>query len=63
MDSEQHVAWRRARKCDTGACVEWARVGKTFMLRDSKNSDGPTLTFTSDAWTTFVQGVRDGDFD
>jgi Domain of unknown function (DUF397) len=46
------VAWRRSSH----------RAGGTVLVRDSKDPDGPVLTFTSLAWDAFVQGVRAGEF-
>ncbi|MER7766617.1 DUF397 domain-containing protein [Kitasatospora sp. NPDC096140] len=31
-------------------------------VRDSKDPQGPSLLFTTDAWTAFIAGVRAGDF-
>lgn len=47
-----------------GSCVEVAfcACGETKM-RDSKDPDGPVLTFTSDEWRAFYLGVMDGEFD
>jgi hypothetical protein len=32
-------------------------------MRDSKDPDGPVLTFTPDEWNAFTLGVQDGEFD
>ena len=48
-----------------GECVEVAAAGDgsgMVPVRDSKDPSGPRLTFTADAWTAFVSGVRKGDF-
>lgn len=55
-------AWHRSRACDTGACVEAARVGDTLALRDSVDPT-PFLRFTGQQWGDFVLGVRAGEFD
>lgn len=34
-----------------------------WQMRDSKNPDGPTLSFDDAEWQTFTAGVRDGEFD
>ena len=57
------VVWLRSRTCDTDYCVEVGRVDGGFAVRDSKDPDGPTLTFTAPEWNAFVRGVRAGDFD
>ncbi|MGE7435208.1 MULTISPECIES: DUF397 domain-containing protein [Kitasatospora] len=46
-----------------GECVETARtVGEGQAVRDSKAPDGPTLSFSADAWSAFVAGVKAGEF-
>jgi hypothetical protein len=54
--------WRRA-ICSGGQCIEVAKVADRFLIRDSKNPDDATLSFTADEWKAFVQGVRYGAFD
>jgi hypothetical protein len=47
-----------------GNCVEVASLrGGEIGVRDSKDSAGPVLRFTSDEWDAFVGGVRNGEFD
>jgi hypothetical protein len=53
-----------------GACVEVAVVpgskeGSDYVItmRDSKDPDGPVLTFTPAEWEAFTLGVQDGEFD
>ncbi|WEV26708.1 DUF397 domain-containing protein [Streptomyces sp. 71268] len=49
---------------DGGNCVEWAPSAATHgavPVRDSKNPDGPTLTFDAQAWAAFVGAVRRGE--
>jgi hypothetical protein len=55
--------WRRSQSCNTGACVEVARVGDHYLVRDSKNPQVPPLTFTVEEWQSFTEGVLGGDFD
>ncbi|WP_217196998.1 DUF397 domain-containing protein [Streptomyces buecherae] len=48
-----------------GNCVEWAPSAAahgTVPVRDSKNPDGPTLTFDTQAWAAFVNAVQRGEF-
>jgi hypothetical protein len=54
--------WRRTQRCDTGTCVEVARLGESFAVRDSKDVSGPILTFSAGAWADFVEAVRAGEF-
>lgn len=54
--------WRRSGQCATGACVEVARVGDRYLVRDSKEPDVAPLAFTDAEWDAFVAGVKAGDF-
>lgn len=38
-------------------CVEVARTPDTIHVRDSKDPHGPQLTFTAEAWASFVTHV------
>ena len=47
-----------------GDCVEVAvNLPGIVAVRDSKDREGHTLVFTPTQWTTFLDGVRSGDFD
>lgn len=48
--------------CESGTCVE-VGTGAVVSVRDSKNPDGPVLTFTRKEWIEFVRGVKAGMFD
>jgi uncharacterized protein DUF397 len=54
------VMWMR---CDNGSCVEVAHTTDGWRVRDSKNPDGPWLSFTESEWSAFTAGVRAGHFD
>lgn len=54
--------WRRSTFCGSGACIEVAKVDESYMLRDSKDPEGPVLRFTAAEWDAFVAGVRAGEF-
>lgn len=41
-------------------CVEAARLRDGIAVRDSKNTDGPVLRFSQQAWATFVSQVKHG---
>ena len=57
------LAWRVARQCNGGACVRVAADGDTVVIGDTKNPDGPVLSYSVAEFRTFVEGVRQGDFD
>jgi hypothetical protein len=47
-----------------GNCVEVANLPNGEIgVRDSKDSKGPVLRFTSDEWRAFLGGARNGEFD
>lgn len=41
-----------------GNCVEVADLPGMLLVRDSKDPDGPVLTFSRDAWTAFLDHLR-----
>ena len=43
-------------------CCVAVRIGDTVEIRDTKNVDGPTLSFNLDEWAAFVGGVKNGEF-
>lgn len=48
--------WKKsARSSGNGACVELANLGDLVAARDSKNPDGPVLTFPADALKAVVR--------
>jgi hypothetical protein len=51
----------KTRKC----CCVAVRIGAdgTVDIRDTKNVDGPTITYNKDEWNAFIQGVKLGEFD
>lgn len=45
-------------------CVEVASLPDGEIgVRDSKDSEGPVLRFTSSEWHAFLGGARNGEFD
>lgn len=50
------VAWTKSSYStpDGPDCVEVATASDTVLIRDSKNPDGPRLTLTPTAWSTFL---------
>ncbi|GAA0914550.1 DUF397 domain-containing protein [Nonomuraea longicatena] len=72
------LQWRKSRRSGSngGDCVEVAVLTEPeetlthkseedllFVLRDSKDPQGPRLFFTSSEWDAFLLGVKDGEFD
>ncbi len=50
--------YKSSYSAQTGECVEVATLPDGAVVRDSKDPDGPVLTFTADAWRAFIQDVK-----
>jgi hypothetical protein len=57
--------WRKStRSGSSGDCVEVAdNLPGVVAVRDSKDPDGPALTFTRSEWTAFISAAKNGEFD
>ncbi|SCK50791.1 DUF397 domain-containing protein [Streptomyces sp. WMMB 322] len=58
-----HAGWVKSSYSGNGgeSCVEWAPThvnSGAVPVRDSKNPDGPALTFGLSAWTSFIASVQ-----
>lgn len=56
------VGWNKSSHSGGSGCVETATGCGLVYVRDSKNPDGPKLTFTSQDWAEFTAGVRAGKY-
>ncbi|MCF3145589.1 DUF397 domain-containing protein [Streptomyces platensis] len=46
-----------------GNCIEVAaNIPGVIPVRDSKDPNGPALTFTANGWSSFVAAVKGGEF-
>jgi hypothetical protein len=54
--------WRKSTYSNNGGqCIEVADgVPGALPVRDSKDPEGPALTFTPEGFATFIQGVKNG---
>lgn len=56
-----NLSWFKSSYSATnGACVEVAYLPNGVAVRDSKDPNGPVLSFDALAWRHFVAAVRDG---
>lgn len=76
-DTCLEVAWTKSTHSSTGNCLEWATTSHCtagncievsnqthqVLVRDSKNPNGPHLSFTPTQWNTFTRRIKDGQFD
>jgi Domain of unknown function (DUF397) len=63
---EVAAVWHKSsRSTGTGGdCVEVTpNPAGTVAVRDSKDRGGPQLSVGDRAWSRFVQGIKDGEFD
>lgn len=60
---ERNVWRKSSRSGSNGQCVEVRDRGDAVDMRDSKNPQRSSLTFTPDEWAAFVAGVKAGEFD
>jgi Domain of unknown function (DUF397) len=63
LEAGSSLRWRRASRCESGACVEVAVQRDGVALRDSKQPDSAHLTFAPEQWRDFIAGIRSGEFD
>lgn len=74
----KELNWRKSRRSGSngGDCVEVAVLDapediatakadheRLFVVRDSKDPEGPRLYFTPAEWEAFLLGMKDGEFD
>ncbi|MEW2353675.1 DUF397 domain-containing protein [Spirillospora sp. NPDC029432] len=57
--------WCKGSRSDQhgGDCVEVAGLGPTIAVRDSKDPEGPMLTFDATGWSAFARQVKAGRHD
>ncbi|TDC76313.1 DUF397 domain-containing protein [Actinomadura sp. 7K507] len=60
MSTNTSVQWRKSSRSahEGGECVEVADLSPVIGVRDSKDPDGPKLTFTASAWSAFAREVK-----
>ncbi len=58
-----NLTWLRSTTCTGGSCVEIARDGDDYLIRDSKRPDVAPLRFSGEEFSAFVKGAMAGEFD
>jgi hypothetical protein len=58
QESDIEPRWRRASRCGNAACVEFAVLGGSNGVRDSKDPASPVLRFDRAGWKAFIAGVN-----
>jgi hypothetical protein len=55
--------WRKPRRSiGNGACVEAGASRDGILVRDSKDTSGAQLWYSTQAWQAFVTRAKDGQF-
>jgi len=55
------LPWRKSSYSGQGAnCVGVAPLRDGIAVRDSKDANGPVLSFPADVWSAFIGAVKDG---
>jgi hypothetical protein len=57
------VTWRKSSFSESGNCVEVAFTEAAVLVRDSKDTRGPVLSFPSADWAAFLTAVVAGEHD
>jgi len=53
----------RQRAGGNNGCIEVSPLRDGIALRDSKDPEGPVLTYTHHEWSAFLDGAKKGEFD
>jgi hypothetical protein len=56
------IVWRKSEASAESGCVEVAVVGDSVLVRNSRDPNGPVLSFSRSEWTAFLLGARNGTF-
>jgi hypothetical protein len=57
------LPWQVSSYCNGGSCVRVAQAGSSIFLGDSKNPDGPVLSYTRPSWERIIGSIKAGSFD
>lgn len=57
------MSWKKSTRSGGNGCVEVNLALPGVGVRDSKDPHSPVINFASEAWRTFVEQVRAGQYD
>ena len=57
------TGWRKARFCQSGECIEIAKLNGMIAMRDSKDPRGHMLHYTTEEFRFFIRSIKAGEFD
>ncbi|MEU3453094.1 DUF397 domain-containing protein [Micromonospora sp. NPDC006766] len=58
------LTWKKSTRSNAGGdCVEVAAPPQAVMVRDSKDRQGPVLSFNAVEWRGFIEAIKTGKFD
>ena len=60
---QARLVWRTTLTCNGGACVKVAASDQVILIGDSKEPEGPVLSYSHTEWRQFVDGIKSGEFD
>ncbi|TYB48433.1 DUF397 domain-containing protein [Actinomadura chibensis] len=65
FQAKSAIQWRKSSRSggQGGACVEIAELAAAIAVRDSKDPEGPKLTFDTASWHAFTRRVKSSEFD
>jgi hypothetical protein len=57
------LTWRKASRSNAGNdCVEIARTTAGYLIRDSKDPNGPRLPLDTPTWAGLIDDVKNGKY-
>ncbi len=62
MRSTTMGQWRKSSRSQSGNCVETRVAGDRREIRDSKDPDGPVLSFSREAFAELLDDLKAGKF-
>lgn len=64
MDNESpRETWRKSSRSIGGECVEVRIEQRAVRVRNSRDPEGPSISFTYSEWHAFLAGVTLGEFE